>query len=385
MALPAKILWEKIQKELQGKSNYERTIILKNHLKDWHQEWKGPYRELKERLLRLLGKLEATESVKSSRGQKDFFHIKRQGDAQICFIGLTNSGKSAVVSTLTSAHTDVADYPFTTQLPIPGMLEYQGASIEIIDTPAIVSEMSKGKGVGRKLLQLLNITDALGIIIDLSKDPIKQMNIILEELISFNITTIPKPLGTILHSKGKGGIKFIGQPISKEEQISACNILMENGISHSEIVIRNQFSLDELLAQIKHEQLLPTIIIANKNDFIGAKKRIIEIQESFNEYIIIDINFLDEMNFDKLKDKILTILGLINVFLLDKPTEEAKRTPLSIPHSSSISEIIEKLFSHNKNQLKSAKIWGKSVKYPGQNVSMTHLVEEGDLIYLQDL
>lgn len=383
MPLPAQDLWVKIQKEISGKSNREQLVILQSYLSDWPDTWKGPYRDLKERLLQLHRKLETTELVKSARGRQDPFHIKRQGDGQMCLIGITNSGKSALVYTLTSAPTDVMDYPFTTQFPIVGMLDYQGASIQIIDTPPIVPDISKGEGAGGKLLHLIRTTDALGIVIDLSQDPLKQMKTILTELEVVQIRAIPQPLETVFCPKGKDGIKFSGHLISKEEQTSAHQILAEEGISHAEIIIRTQFSSDELLAQVKRKQLIPTILIANKNDVMGAEDRLTAIQKSFAEYTVIDVNFLDETNFDKLKNKILEILGLICVFLLDKPAQDSKQISLFIPRSITIREIVEKLSLSQTICLKSAKVWGKSVKRLGQDVSGDHLVEEGDLIYLR--
>ncbi len=382
MALPAKELWAKIQEEIRGKPNPRQITIIKDYLEDWPDEWGGPYRKLKERLLNLLGKLQRVESVKSSHGQQDPFHVKRQGDGQLCLIGLTNSGKSAIVYTLTSASTEVADYPFTTQVPIPGMLDYQGAFIQIVDTPPIVQDISKGEGAGGRLLHLLRITDALGIVIDLSQDPIEQMNTILMELSAGHISTIPRPLGTVFRARGKGGIKFSGQPISKEEQTSARHILLDEGIHHAEIIIRVQFSRDELLAQVKHEQPIPTFIIANKNDVPGAEEKLKIIKGSFDEFAVIDVNFLDEMNFDKLEDKIIEILGLICVFLLDTPSQDSEQTTLVIPRSTTIGEIVEKSSPSRSSQFKYAKLWGNSVKHSGQEVGLNHIVEEDDLIYL---
>src|SRR5215218_2091991 len=122
MAVPASDLWIKIQKELSGKSNQEQIALIRDYLDDWPDEWKGPYQELKDRLIKLTRRLQTTESVKSSSAREDPFHVKRGGDAQVALVGPTNSGKSALVATLTNARTDVSDYPFTTQLPIPGML-----------------------------------------------------------------------------------------------------------------------------------------------------------------------------------------------------------------------------------------------------------------------
>jgi ribosome-interacting GTPase 1 len=275
------------------------------------------------------------------------------------------------------------DYPFTTQIPVPGMLNYRGACIQIVDTPAIVPDTSKGKGAGRKLLHLIRTTDAIGMVIDLSKDPVEQVKTVLAELSSAQILAIPRLSGTVLRRKGKGGIKFSGCPISKEGRISACRILAKADIPHAEIIIQTQFSPDELLVQIEQKRLIPAIAIANKQDVTGAADKLMVLKEYLAEYIVIDVNFLDETNLNKLKDEILAILGFIRVFLLEQPTEHSKQTPAFVPRWITVNEIPRMLYPRRAIQLKSARIWGTSVKHFGQEVSATHLVEEDDLIYLQ--
>ena len=53
--------------------------------------------------------------------------IKREGAAQVVFLGLPNSGKSTLFSQVTHAISEVADYPFTTQKPIPGMMKLRSS------------------------------------------------------------------------------------------------------------------------------------------------------------------------------------------------------------------------------------------------------------------
>jgi ribosome-interacting GTPase 1 len=277
----------------------------------------------------------------------------------------------------------VTDYPFATQFPIPGMLEHHGAAIQLVDTPAIVPGISNGEGVGRKLLHLFSVADALGIVVDLSQDPIEQITGIFTELSATPVLTISHPISTVLRVKSKGGIKFSGRSIAKEEQRAAQQILASAGISHAEIRVREQFSAEELSAQVEHKHPLPSIIITNKNDVPDARSKCEALRKSFADYTIIDVNFLDETHFDTLKDEIFSILGLIQLFLLDRSSRDSKRTLRIVPKASTISEVVERLSLPHAERLKAANIWGKSVKYDGQEVGIDHLIEDGDMIYLQ--
>jgi len=68
------------------------------------------------------------------------YFIKREGAGQVALIGPPNSGKSLLLARLTHAHPEVADYPFTTRLPAPGMMAFEDVKIQLVDTPAMSPE-----------------------------------------------------------------------------------------------------------------------------------------------------------------------------------------------------------------------------------------------------
>ena len=234
MPMPARDLWTKIQKEIGGKTDREQLRIVQRYLDGWHDSWRGPYADLKKRLLRLVQKLETTQSVRS-RDHAVSLHVKRQGTAQVALIGLPNSGKSALVYALTGAPTVIADYPFATQQPVPGMLACEGGAIQLVDTPPIVAGLSDGEGAGRALLHLIGSADAVAIVTDLSEDPRAQMETILDELSAAHIEPIAGPLATAIRPKGRGGIRFAGLEISRADQNTASRILTDAGDHHAEV------------------------------------------------------------------------------------------------------------------------------------------------------
>ena len=383
MAVPASDLWIKIQKDLAGKTNSEQIAIVERYLHDWPDEWKGPYQELKERLVKLLRKLQTTESIKSSSAREDPFHVPRSGDAQVAFLGLTNSGKSALVATLTNAHLEVSDYPFTTQVPGPGMLRHKGAAIQLVDTPAIVPGLAGGAGPGQRLVQLIRAADAIAIVVDLAQEPLEQMKVVCRELAAANVVLLPRPVRTVLEPKGKGGIKFRGAGITKGERIAASRMLAEHGVVHAEVIIRSEFSPDELAAGLARRRLMPALIVGNKNDVPGAGDALALLRAHYAEYVVVDVNFLDEANFDQLRTSVFDILGLVRVYVLERPAADAPRTTLILPRSTSIGDVLDRVRPARNEQVPLARAWGLSVKYPGQSVGLEHLVDDGDLIHLQ--
>lgn len=90
--------------------------------------------QLKRRLAKL--KYAKEKEIKQKRAGKS--GIKKE-DMQAVIIGKTNTGKSSLLSILTNAIPEIAEYEFTTKYPIVGMMNYNGMGIQLIEIPAIES------------------------------------------------------------------------------------------------------------------------------------------------------------------------------------------------------------------------------------------------------
>jgi len=69
--------------------------------------------------------------------------IRREGAGQVVIIGPPNAGKSTLVGRVTHARVEVAEYPFTTRMPVPGMMRFEDVQIQLVDTPPISSEFTE--------------------------------------------------------------------------------------------------------------------------------------------------------------------------------------------------------------------------------------------------
>jgi small GTP-binding protein len=91
-------------------------------------------RNLRKRLSKL--KKELKKEVATRAKAKPKFIIRKEGAAQVCILGLTNSGKSSLLRALTNAKVEIGDYPFTTKLPAVGVMDYTGVGIQLVEIPS---------------------------------------------------------------------------------------------------------------------------------------------------------------------------------------------------------------------------------------------------------
>ena len=78
-------------------------------------------------------------------------------------------GKSTFLSKVTKTKSEVASYSFTTLTAIPGVLEYGGAEIQLLDLPGIIEGAAEGKGRGRQVISAAKTSDLILMVLDATK------------------------------------------------------------------------------------------------------------------------------------------------------------------------------------------------------------------------
>ena len=121
--------------------------------------------ELKKKMSAL--RKDAEHQKKSGGARRDTFVVEREGARQLALAGAPNSGKSQLVRSLTHALPEVAEYPYTTRNPIPGMMNFENVRLQLIDLPPISREYTESW-----VSQVIRNADATLWILDLSDDDV---------------------------------------------------------------------------------------------------------------------------------------------------------------------------------------------------------------------
>lgn len=120
---------------------------------------------------------------KGADGEVNIYELRMKLYAHVGLIGLPNVGKSTLLSTLTGAQVEVANYSFTTKYPQVGVIEFNDfTQVAISDLPGLIEESHVNRGLGLEFLRCLEHCACLLYVIDLSLDPINQFKVLANEL-----------------------------------------------------------------------------------------------------------------------------------------------------------------------------------------------------------
>jgi GTPase len=121
-------------------------------------------------------------------GQEGWVLMELKLLADVGLVGFPNAGKSTLLSVVSAAKPEIADYPFTTLTPQLGMVYYRDAySFVMADIPGIIERASEGKGLGTRFLKHIERNACLLFMVPIDADDIMgQYKILLNELKQFN-------------------------------------------------------------------------------------------------------------------------------------------------------------------------------------------------------
>ncbi|MEM8583911.1 MAG: GTPase ObgE [Bacteroidota bacterium] len=128
-------------------------------------------------------------------GAEGWYILELKLLADVGLVGFPNAGKSTLLSVMTAAKPEIANYPFTTLKPNLGMVQYRdGRSFAIADIPGIIEDAHKGKGLGHRFLRHIERNATLLYCIPADADDIaKEYRILRNELAQYNEELLYKP------------------------------------------------------------------------------------------------------------------------------------------------------------------------------------------------
>jgi len=281
--------------------------------------------KLRAGLRKRLSKLRDEQERKKGGSRAALFSVKREGAGQVALVGCPNAGKSHLVAVLTNAAPEVGDYPFTTQRPQAGMAPFENVQIQLVDLPPLAAEHTE-----HWAFNIMRSADALLLVLDLSQDPVSELEAIRELLRGQRICLL--------------------------------------GDAHADA---------EPGSYIKR-----WLLVGNKADLPKAAENAAIFRELYGEqFPLTCISAKEGTGIEGLRGSLFSLLGVLRVYS-KRPGHEADLSrPVILQQGSTVLDLAKEIHKDFFAKLQYARIWG-SGKFDGQRVQRDYILQDGDIIEL---
>jgi ribosome-interacting GTPase 1 len=299
---------------LKAEDEYRRASTLEEELKclqvmlqeiPKHKGTDHLQAQIKTKIAKAKREIQAEKKTgKKSRG----IRIPRQGAGTAVLLGGPNAGKSQLLASLTRATPEVAPYPFTTHVPIPGMMPWEDVAVQLVDTPPITLDYMESFMYG-----IIRGADLALLLVDLGSD----------------------------------------------DGIEQCQEVIDR-LSQTKTRLAAQSSLSEQDVGLSYTQ---TFLVPNKIDADGASQRLDLLHElcplDFAEYVISAQN---RTGLEELRDAIYRAMDVVRVYSkLPSAKEPDRDRPFTIRRGSTLLDMAGQVHKDYIQGLKFARVWGEAV------------------------
>lgn len=304
------------------------------------------------------------------------FAVKKSGNATVAFIGLPSVGKSTLLGALTGAKSKIAAYAFTTLTCIPGMMQYKGANIQLLDLPGIIAGAKTGRGRGREVLAVARSADLVLLVVDVF-DP-HYATKLKEELYGIGIRLDETPPDIVVEPAVRGGLNIeFTKKQSELNEKTVTSVVNEYGIFNGSVLIRKNATVDELIDVLTgNRRYMPSLTVVNKVD-LSKGPATDELDTEF-----VGVSAQNRENIEALKAAIFQKLRLIRVFTKTRFKKADMDEPLMMRQGATVADACDIVHRDMKDLFKYAQVWGQSAKHPGQKVGRSHVLLDGDVIQI---
>ncbi|MFB6110603.1 MAG: OBG GTPase family GTP-binding protein [Halodesulfurarchaeum sp.] len=332
---------------------------------------------------KLAEKREELEARQESSSGGSGYAVEQTGDATVALVGFPSVGKSTLINALTNADSEVGAYDFTTLDVNPGMLEYRGANIQLLDVPGLIEGAAGGRGEGREVLSVIRTADL--VVFLLSPFEVQQYERLDEELYRNDIRLDTEPPSISVRKKGKDGIDVNASAELSLEEETIKSVLREHGFVNATITIRGDPDLDELVDGIMDNRVyLPSLTVVNKVDLIDPsyadtmRSNLRDVGVDPEEAVFISAE--KEKGLDALVERLWDELELIRVYM-DKPGRGVDREePVILRKGETVDDLLSQLGGTFDERFRFARVSGPSAKHDEQQVGRDHELADEDVL-----
>jgi ribosome-interacting GTPase 1 len=319
---------------------------------------------------------------KSSGGPKLF--VEKEGSAQLAILGPTNVGKSCLLQAVTKANVVVSPTKYTTTQPVPGIMDFGDVQFQLVETPAVMEGSGDGRAWGPVTLGIARNADGVILMVDLSADPVEQVNLVITELEKSRVL-VKKPNGRVEVERRHAGTAL---------RVILVGKLLDCSLKEVEHVLRS-YRIHDAIVRISGEVTLedvenaifetttykPAVIVANKADMPGTIANLQKLKKHINNRIlIVPMACEKKLGIEELGKALIQSLGIIRIYTKEPGSKTDTGRPFALKKGTTLGDLAKNIHKEFISNFLFAMVWAKRLPFSPKKVGINFVLDDGDIV-----
>jgi ribosome-interacting GTPase 1 len=326
---------------------------------------------------------EHKQKQRAARGGPKFF-IEKEGAAQVALLGATNVGKSCLLSAVTNANILVSPAPYATREPVPAVMNFEDVQFQLVEAPAVMSGSADGRAWGLQTLALARNADGLILMVDLSRDAVSQLRLVLSEL----------EKARVLVSKPRGKVEIDRRYMGAGLRVILVGRLLDCSMRDVEALLRS-YRIGDAVVKISGEVMLddvedaifenttyrPAVVVANKLDVAGADACLERLERFLAGRVpVVAVSCEKKLGLERLGSVLFATLGVIRIYTKQPGAREPSQRPFTLRRGATLADLARSIHTDFERDFAYARVWADRLVFSPQKVGVGFALEDGDVV-----
>jgi hypothetical protein len=292
-------------------------------------------------LKRRLSQLRKSEQKAAHAKAPDLFHIPKTGAGQVVLVGPPNTGKSSLVAATTHAPVKIAEYPFTTMVPHPGMWQRDEVQLQLIDTPPFLENH-----IPAGLFGAIRNADVLCLVAEAGESAPEQVETTLRVLEGRGVHLTAQP-------RRAGSTSLEGMP---------------------GLILLNKTDLSEPATLDAARELVREL---------ARERTVAAPPPSCPELPLVLVSARTGDGFDAWFTRLWDLLGIVRVYSKEPGKPPDLHKPFTFPLGATVADLARHIHRDLPDRMRFARLWGHS-RFEGQQVHKSEVLRDRDIVEIHE-